>query len=264
MDFTFKKYEELCRIISRPGYKNLTLEEYLRKPQKNKFIILRHDVDKKPKNALEIAKIEKKYGLKSTFYFRMKTFDKEIMKEIKRLGHEIGYQYECLDEADGDYQKALEIFEKNIEKFRDFDVKTIAMHGGIRIQDFLPRWKNKDKWKNRDLWNKNKCKYDFKKFGIIGEPYLSIDYSGVSRPEYLSDTSRSWNLKYKVKDFPDNYKPRVKIKKTDELIGFIKKGDMSMCILAHPDKWNNCIFPWFKELIFQNSKNMVKLFLNKC
>jgi len=31
----------------------------------------------------------------------------------------------------------------------------------------------------------------------------------------------------------------------------------------HPQRWTNKIFPWVKELILQNLKNIVKYFMNK-
>ena len=244
MDFTIKKYEELCKAISNSDYKNITLEEYLQSPPKNKFVILRHDVDERSKNTLKIAKIENKYGLKSTFYFRIKTFDYKLMKKIKKLGHEIGYHYECLDEAKGNYNEAIKIFEKNLQKFKNFDVKTICMHGNVLT-----------KWNNRDLWKK----YNFRKFGVIGEAYLSINFSEL---EYFSDTGRTWHhSKYNIKDIPGNYNPNVNIKTTDELIELVKEEKINLYILVHPDKWNDNIFAWLKELIFQNIKNVGKLFL---
>lgn len=241
MDFTLKKYEELCSVVSKSGYKNLTFSEYLGIKPKNNFVILRHDVDKSLKNALKMAKIENRYGLKSSFYFRMKTFDKEIMIEIKRMGHEIGYHYECLDESKGDYEMAIKLFKKNLEKFKGFDIKTICMHGNALT-----------KWNNRDIWKK----YDFKKFGILGEAYLSSDFTTL---EYFSDTGRTWHpSKYNIKDIPDNHKPKIHINSTDDMINLVKKGKTSLYILTHPNRWNDNVFSWLWHLILQDIKNIGK------
>ncbi|PKP56812.1 MAG: hypothetical protein CVT89_05530, partial [Candidatus Altiarchaeales archaeon HGW-Altiarchaeales-2] len=45
-DFTIKKYRKLCNTI-KENYGTLTFEGYLTK-SKNKFVILRHDVDRMP------------------------------------------------------------------------------------------------------------------------------------------------------------------------------------------------------------------------
>lgn len=43
------------------------------------------------------------------------------------------------------------------------------------------------KWDNRLLWKK----YNYRDFGIIGEPYFDIDFNKVA---YLTDTGRRWDV----------------------------------------------------------------------
>ena len=83
------------------------------------FVIIRHDVDRMPYRALDMAKLESKKGIKSTYYFRSKkhTFKPKIIKEISSLGHEIGYHYESLSDAKGDMDLAFADFEKNLNRF---------------------------------------------------------------------------------------------------------------------------------------------------
>ena len=166
LDFTLEKYRELCKAIVK-NYEPLTVVSYLEDKPSGKTVIMRHDVDRKPENALKMAELESELGIKSTYYFRIKdgVFVPGIVKEIAEIGHEIGYHYEVLDKAKGDYNKAIKIFKEELKTFREIcDVKTICMHGNP-----LSKWVNKDLWK----------RYDFKEFGIIGEPYLSIDYKKV-------------------------------------------------------------------------------------
>ena len=109
LDYTIEKYRKLCSAI-KGKYETLTFNEYLNNVNsKNKFIILRHDVDRMPGNALKTAKAEAEFNLKSTYYFRMNkaVFRKEIIKEIASIGHEIGYHYECMDKAGGDPDNRL-------------------------------------------------------------------------------------------------------------------------------------------------------------
>jgi len=87
---------------------------------------------------------------------------------------------------------------------------------------------------------------EFKDFGIIGEPYLSIDHKRVL---YLTDTGRRWNSKFSVKDVVDaNSRRKEKMKSTDDVIRLIKKGYIEqMCILAHPERWSDSFGAWLKE-----------------
>ena len=186
-DFTLEKYGTLCRTMIAAQYRVLTVGAYLENPSVDgPAVILRHDVDRKPMNALKMARIEKECSLSSTYYFRKRhhTFDTGIIQQIQCLGHEIGYHYEALVKSGGDFQKAIALFRTELAAFRDIvPVKTICMHGNPF-----------SKWDNRDLWKK----FDFRGFGIIGEAYLSIDFE---RYLYLNDTGRTWDTnKYNIRD----------------------------------------------------------------
>jgi len=74
------------------------------------------------------------------------------------------------------FELAICDFRLNLEKFRKiYPVKTICMHGSPLSE-----------WDNRDLWEK----YDYRDFGIIGEPYFDIDFNEIF---YVTDTGRKWN-----------------------------------------------------------------------
>ena len=246
MDFTLSKYGELCKAILKSNYKVLTVKDYLIKEPKKNFIILRHDVDKSPNNALKMAKIEKRYGLRSTFYFRTKTFVPDVVKKIAKLNHEIGYHYEVLDKAKGNYKKAIEIFKNELKELRKFcEIRTICSHGNPLT-----------KWNNLKLWEK----YDFEKFGILGEVFLSLDFSKIV---YYSDTGRNWS-EVGVKESIKDNKKKIQINSTDELIEIIKKGRIKrMMIVTHPKRWSDTTTDWLKELILQSIKNIGKRILSK-
>jgi len=248
LDFTFAKYKRFCEAMINSNYKILTVKEYLTSSKPDKCIILRHDVDLKPDRSLKAAEIENEFGIRSTYYFRMtdEVFQPEIIKRIAELGHEIGYHYEVLDKAKGDFAKAIEIFKRELDELRKLcDIKTICMHGNSRTE-----------WDNRDLWRI----YDFREFGIIGEAYLSVDFSKIV---YFSDTARTWNPKYKVKDIPMNPANPI-IDKTDELIKLIKTKEFScIYILMHPDDWCDEFGKWLSNLIIRKFKNVGKSILKQ-
>ena len=99
-DFSLKIYRELIALLKNRNYITQTLENFIKEPY-DRVIILRHDVDRKPENALRMAKLENELEVKATYYFRTipKTFKPEIIKQIADKGHEIGYHYENLSEV---------------------------------------------------------------------------------------------------------------------------------------------------------------------
>ena len=56
-DFTLDRYKELCLALLDSGYTPLTVYSYLegQKKKNNKLVVLRHDIDRKPMNALKMA-----------------------------------------------------------------------------------------------------------------------------------------------------------------------------------------------------------------
>ncbi|NLN48505.1 MAG: hypothetical protein GX154_05340, partial [Clostridiales bacterium] len=178
-DFTLKIYEDLLDAMIEAGYSFQTFWDYLKAPDE-KVVILRHDVDKRPGNALITAEIEHVKGLKASYYFRIvpESLQVDKLQKIKALGHEIGYHYEDMDPAKGDAEKAIVSFEENLAKLRKLaPIETICMHGSPL-----------SKYDNRELWKH----YDYRDYGIIGEPYFDLDYAEIF---YITDTGRKWNNK---------------------------------------------------------------------
>ena len=60
-------------------------------------------------------------GIFGTYYFRCKpwVFKPKVMEEIRGLGHEIGYHYECLTDAHGNFPRARELMICNLTRFRN-------------------------------------------------------------------------------------------------------------------------------------------------
>lgn len=248
LDFTFKKFEELCTTISSSNYEKLSVSEFLHKKDKpEKLIILRHDIDVKIDRALRMAYIENLHGIRSTYYFRMtdEVFKPEIIKKIEELGHDIGYHYEVMDKAKGDTNKAMEIFKNELKDLRKIcPIDTICMHGNSRTP-----------WNNRQLWDF----YDIQDFGIIGEAYLSIDFSDIL---YISDTGRNWGNRYKVKDNAGGMFGKEilsKLRNTDDVIELINEMKVNkIYLLSHP-RWTENFNEWSIEFVSTNIKNIAKL-----
>ena len=138
MAFYLKDYEiTLKKFLKLSGRNWMTISEAkeaidLKSKTLNKALIFRHDVDREPYKALKMAKIEANFNIKATYYFRCNKGDFPVpfVDKISKLGHEVGYHYECLSSSNGDKNKALKIFKKNLLRFRSIAPCTsVSMHG---------------------------------------------------------------------------------------------------------------------------------------
>jgi hypothetical protein len=250
-DFTHKIYRELLETLINKNFQFITVEEYFTSKYDNKlFIMMRHDVDRNPVYSLEMAKIEHELGIKATYYFRTipQTLKPEIIKEIATLGHEIGYHYESLAQTNGDYEKALEDFKSNLSILNKlYPIKSIAMHG-----------RPTSKWDSRLLWDK----YDYKKYGILSEPYFDIDFYKVF---YITDAGRAWdNKSINLRDRVDT-EFEFSFTHTAEIIKNLKKDTLpnKIMINIHPEHWAKTNREWYKIFIVRKVKNFIKKIILK-
>ncbi len=246
-DFTFDIYKKMLQEFLDFGYEFITVEEYFTGDidSEKKYLLMRHDVDRKPLNSLAMAKLESELGVRVTYYFRTikQTFKPEIIAEIASMGHEIAYHYESLAQTDGDYEKAIKDFENNLNRLRQiYPIKNIAMHG-----------RPTSKWDSRKLWEK----YDYREYELLSEPYFDINFSRVL---YLTDASRSWdnssiNLRDKV-DSAFNFN----IKHTQEIIDNLKSGSFPNVVMfnIHPEHWSDNSYEWYKTFMTRSVKNYIK------
>ncbi|MDH4211971.1 MAG: hypothetical protein OEV79_11050 [candidate division WOR-3 bacterium] len=244
-DFTLRAFELLLDKLVEQGQNFVTFEQYCEKDVPDRYIMMRHDVDKCPESALRVAKIEHRRNLRASYYFRAEGFERSIsiVREIVSLGHEIGYHYEDLSVARGNLQYAIVLFNRNLKMLREFyPVKTICMHGSP-----LSRYDNRSIWEH----------YDYRQFGVAGEPYLDIDFNEVI---YLTDTGRRWDgTDYNVRD--KVVSPLVHTyRSTFDIVAGFGNGKLPQkaMITIHPHRWTQKVIPWLKELVWQNTKNVGK------
>lgn len=256
-DFFYSNYYSLLNAFLKRDYSASHFKNFLNYSKDG--IILRHDVDLLPQNALKMSEMEHSLGIEGTYYFRIvpESYNIEIMERIQNLGHEIGYHYEDVDLVEKHFKSisrkftreelidtAYESFCKNLAIFRNnFDIKTICMHGSPRA-----------KYDNKIIWEK----YKYRDLGIIGEPYFDIDFNEFA---YFTDTGRRWNGNaVSVRD-KVNSKYDFNFKSTLDIIDNIDKLPPKVMFTIHPQRWHDSFFPWTKELVSQNIKNIAKAFL---
>ncbi len=288
MDFTTTKYSQLLSALKECGVPFAGFTD-IAEGNSKRFIVLRHDVDKKPENALRLARAEAAESVRASYHFRAAEggFQEFYISEITGLGHEIAYHYEDFSVVAARQHRhvgevdpvvvadAVARFQINLRRIRRlFPVKVISMHGSpLSPVD------------NRLLWKY----HDYHSDGIVCEPYMDIDMSDIL---YLTDTGRRWdgeesavrdrgfvagdgkstdtyagwsvrpvmgslmNMTHEGMVFRQGYNIRT----TDELIDMAINGRLPgrLIINTHPQRWNNDPVAWVTELIMQNLKNQVK------
>ena len=248
-DFTLSIYQVLLSTLKYCNYQFQTFHQALEYPAE-RVAVLRHDVDARKRHALHFARLQQKMDLVGTYYFRMipQSFDKDIIREIASMGHEVGYHYEDLDRARGDHLKAIGYFEQNLERLRKIaPVTTICMHGSPR-----------SKYDNRDLWQY----FDYRDYGIVGEPYFDLDFNTFF---YLTDTGRRWDgHKVAIRDKVENHF-ELSFHSTAEIIQSLNEAKFPEKVMFnfHPQRWTNHKILWLQEKGFQQLKNMVKYWMIK-
>lgn len=260
LDFTLLTYRKLLEALKERGYVFITFEQYCQVSAEwlpKRFVILRHDVDLRAKNSLATAQIEHELELQASYYFRVvpESNQPEVIREIAALGHEIGYHYEDMAIMHGDTEKALAHFQEQLAYFRQYyPVSTICMHGAPT-----------SKYDGRELWKH----YDYREYGVIGEPYFDVDFSKVF---YLTDTGRRWDgykvsVRDKIPQYQDQWTERGWVyRRSSQIIEAAEQSQLPACIMitTHPQRWTNNPLLWIKEVVVQTIKNTIKrLFLVK-
>lgn len=209
-NFTYKHYKEAINLGKKLGFSFYCMHDYLKAKPKNKFIVIRHDVDLSLKHALVMADVEKSLGIKSTYFIRTKGIfnpfhgkNLEIMRRISNLGHEIGFHYELNHSDIASFKKDFLKQKRKFEAVLNKKIFGAALH----------RTKNP----------KDRSKSD--KLNFV-EPFLSeldLEYDAYSdiflkQIRYISDSSYRW--------------------REGCMCNHIKK-ETKLCILTHPIWWSH-------------------------
>lgn len=281
-DFTVKKYKDLIRVLLNEGYRSISVERAISLNEireDEKIAVIRHDIDTRfdLPIALIMADFENRNNVIASYYFRTvpETYDIHLIEKIRDLGHEIGYHYEVMSLAKGNEAEAMKRFVKDLEELRrSCQVKTICQHGGamghynttsisglleigwdylrgkIRRIEYFPSIK---------LWDK----YKLEDYGLVGDAYLSLDFSIF---KYFSDTGQRWDShETRILDNIQESQSYRKItaRSTDDLIDLIRSDKIRhLNLLVHPANWNDPFFPWLKWRVLQNVRNHLKKLYN--
>ncbi len=219
-------YRQILISALDNGYKILNMVDFVdsfdnyEADKLHPFLILRHDVDVDKNGAIKLCEIETNLGIRSSYYFRLRTWDDKIVSTIAKYNHEIGYHNEEVadfiksnriyhkDEVFLKIKQIQEHFEENITRLRcqsGLKLEGVASHG-----DFV----------NRSL--------NLANFVILEDPdfrqRLKIRYEAYDHqllrniPNYISD--KQYPLCFSIHP-----------------LDLIEKNE-SFLLLTHPRHWN--------------------------
>ena len=237
-------YEKILKIAKDRGYEFhtvLSFENVLKEgvDRGKKYLILRRDVDTADfKIIRKFLELEKKYGARSTSYFRWNTINTKLMADIEKWGGESSYHYEEIatfcyrhrirkkDVVIERMEEIRNLFIENITKFRNCTgVKclTVASHG-----DYV---NTKFQFQNKELIDKRVRK----ETGIIREAY---------------DLEHMSALTFRIADQVEGDNTTAKV------IEALERGEHVLEVLTHPRQWNSPIWVNFKEEIVRVCKGL--------
>lgn len=137
LKFTLSGYEELLSAIGNSGFEFSAFSQNI----KNSSVLLRHDVDADLQAAVEMAKVEARLGISSTFYLMLRSPTYNLLNaEFARiaavlldLGHSIGLHYDQnFDELRGLPRSAtIESIHQQaswIQQLLSCEVKSMSFH----------------------------------------------------------------------------------------------------------------------------------------
>lgn len=247
MNFTFKQWDKICYFISENFNTIPALQ--LGSNKLCNVIAVKHDVEDKPNNALELAKIENKHGIVATFYFQgdLVVRNKRLINEIVGLGHEIGYHYDVMDSNEGIYSDAIVEFSKYINTFKDMGIviKSVCPHGNpIKTRS---NWSsNKDFFRNKEIQKKYPNIFD-----------LSFHLPKMSRYSYISDAGYSWK---KIQEFGENDRTQFDDIPISDIFESIKSSDKPLIISTHPHRWRKSLISnYLRRYLFSFVKVIAQL-----
>lgn len=147
--FSLRLYGDILKKAKCKGYKFVKLADY-----KDwidtcpKFIVLRHDIDTSPLNALEMAELEASLGITSTYCIMTRSlfynpaappfFD--ALRKIIYMGNEIGLHYDGKFYRDRkiEFSKGIAADIKFLESVLGIKIKTVSHHKPF-MRGYVPK-----------------------------------------------------------------------------------------------------------------------------
>jgi hypothetical protein len=233
MKFVQSEWDRFCSSID--STKCVTISELPDLSRSQSWLAIKHDVETNVKRAYDIACIEARHGIRSTFFVQAELLEGNLqhLLAIAELGHEVTYHYDVLDSNNGDIKKATNEFSETVIKFEEagFAITSVCPHGNPMM--------NRDGWSsNKDFFRDAVVSKRFSKvFDLVvqGKEKIGRDYS------YVSDAGYGFKI---ISDIEDNDKgpsEDVPLGSIDEVLKLICQHD-AVVISTHPHRWSSNAF----------------------
>lgn len=254
---TYKEYIDFCQQVCNTGVPLYTAQKASESANnlKGQFIIIKHDVEDKPEKALELSKIEHRFGIAATYYvhsfFLNNPKKLAIIKEIASLGHEIGYHYDVLDSNNGDRARATEEFKESLASFseKDIAVKTLCPHGNP-LKKRVGYSSNKDFFLDADIR---------KLFSGLVDVYITFPDMVESDYVYVSDAGYGYSYRDAKSTRTDATEELLPLESEDDIFKMIQDGQ-SMIISTHSHRYFRFGFiTSLRKSLFRMAKFVSKL-----
>lgn len=141
-------YREFLRLALANGYVVRSVEDWFAgdPEEASPVLILRHDVDQAPRSVPPMLAIERELGIRSSWYFRWRTADPDVIDEVRSAGGRVGLHYETLTRLalhdpswsrpdDDQLSRAREILHDEIRAFGALfgGLDGVCPHGDTRV-----------------------------------------------------------------------------------------------------------------------------------
>ena len=238
--FTWEQYRELLDKLHMEKFVVLPLNEMRNIYNESRVVIgLRHDIDFNPFKALEMSKIEKEYGIRST-YFILATADyygyfsfssvvrnkgmEQLYKALFNNGAEIGIHNDLLTVM---MSHNLDPFTFNQNELSYYDSLNIPIHGTVAHGSSIAKVTVPNYMVFSDFAKIKSVEYNGKEYPLgqhsLKEYGYEYEANFINYSLYFSDSRGKWNDPEGLNGI---------LKKLDDS----KPGDRIQ-ILAHPDWW---------------------------
>lgn len=235
--FSFEDYRKILRIIKSTGRQAGYKEAIAR----DKFIIMRHDVEYSVERAYELARVEESMDFTSTYFFQwtnnsyniLSRKNMEMVKDMHERGHVIGLHFALngmtdMQRARGQIKKEMDI----LSEMFGFQVDTFSVHRPSK--DIL-----RENIKLPGILNAYQDDFFTFAENVTEETPVAV--------KYMSDANHIWRYGY-----PDE----------KNILSFDK-----VQILTHPFAWTKVgydNFDNFKTLVEEKTKEVIDSIDNEC
>jgi hypothetical protein len=184
-------------------------------------IILRHDIDTDPGTAAVMWQVDRSFGVNSSYFFRLSTFNPDLIAEIAAQGGEASYHYEELatiakrhavrsrSDLLGHLPEARDRFAQNLTTLRrrtGLPMRVVASHGDfVNIRLSAPNWL------------------------ILADDPLR-EQLGIELETYDQDFLRRLPCRITDRAYPTFWNPRTPA-------SAIRAGEPIISLLVHPRHW---------------------------